>query len=88
MHRLIIMFITTMVAVFVLAVDILPGEELDTGAWMNLVMELRKQENRLDKNDRRFLAYMANWLDTEEMPPTLRQQRWLLDIKRRLDQRR
>jgi len=50
-----------------------------------LVTNLQGQAHRLDRTDRRFLAYMANTLALDDaMPPTLAQQRWLLDIDRRM----
>jgi hypothetical protein len=51
--------------------------------WYALVAELQKKD--LDAVDRRFVDWMANQLtvtDTE-VTPTRKQQRWLLDIKRR-----
>jgi hypothetical protein len=66
------------------AITMAHAEEHDHAAWFNLVMRLKAQEHRLDKNDRRFIDYMINWIDVEEMVPTARQQRWLLDIERRL----
>lgn len=64
----------------------LRSAERSVADWLKLTFELREQQHRLDRNDRRFIGYMINWLDVEEMPPTMRQQRWLLDIQRRLDQ--
>ena len=59
------------------------------GGWFHLVMELQAQEDQLDKTDRRFVNYMANYLSVTdiEIKPTAKQRRWLLDIKRRLDAR-
>lgn len=60
--------------------------ERSTDDWFRLVVECQTQEHRLDSTDRRFLRYMANELTAhEEAFPTPPQQRWLLDIKRRLN---
>jgi hypothetical protein len=53
--------------------------------WLELVVDLQKHEHKLDKNDRFFLRYMVNWLTADEhAEPTKAQQKWLLDIKRRV----
>jgi hypothetical protein len=51
--------------------------------WYALVAEL--QTKNLDAVDRRFVDWMANHLTATdvEIKPTRKQQRWLLDIKRR-----
>lgn len=52
--------------------------------WVKLVFELQADQ-RLDKVDRRFVDWMANHLTATDDPVevTAKQQRWLLDIKRR-----
>jgi hypothetical protein len=53
--------------------------------WLELVESLQKYEHKLDKKDRFFLRQMVNYLTLDEhAEPTKAQQRWLLDIKRRV----
>jgi hypothetical protein len=54
--------------------------------WWKIIAECQAQEDRLDADDRRFLREMANIMTIDGWEaPNSRQQRWLLDIKRRLD---
>jgi hypothetical protein len=54
--------------------------------WFRLVAEINMQSARLDRTDQKFIRYMLNSLSVDEDAyPTPAQQRWLLDIKRRLD---
>jgi len=54
--------------------------------WFLLAVELQEQSERLDRDDRRFVAHMVNRLALDDATvPTRAQQRWLLDIKRRMD---
>jgi hypothetical protein len=53
--------------------------------WFSLVTNLSAQQQRLDKDDQRFLRMMINVLTVDEhVEPNLLQQHWLLDIERRL----
>jgi hypothetical protein len=60
------------------------GEPVDY--WWKILAECQAQENRLDADDKRFVREMINiaTIDGWEAPNP-RQQRWLLDIKRRLE---
>jgi hypothetical protein len=60
--------------------------ERQSDDWLALAIELQDKADRLDRTDRRFIARMVNALALDDAPdPTPAQQRWLLDIKRRLD---
>ena len=53
--------------------------------WLKLVAIIEQHQDRLDEDDRHFVRYMANVLTLDQAAiPTAPQQRWLLDIKRRL----
>jgi hypothetical protein len=58
--------------------------------WFRIVIECEQQAHQLDQADRRFLRMMINQLTAhdEAVYPSSMQQRWLLDIKRRLDHKR
>jgi len=71
-----------------LVVASLASFERQSDDWLLLVMELQAKSDQLDRTDRRFVGYMANIMALDNAPdPTPLQQRWLLDIKRRLDRR-
>ncbi len=63
--------------------------ERTPGGWFDLVIELDINDEFFDKTDRRFVQHMINVLSAhEDAVPTPAQEKWLLDMKRRLDQRR
>jgi hypothetical protein len=69
-----------------IAVAVLASFDRQSDDWLALAIELQEQADRLDRTDRRFIARMVNTLALDNAPdPTPAQQRWLLDIKRRLD---
>jgi hypothetical protein len=54
--------------------------------WFQLTIDLQKYERRLDADDRKFIRYMINVLTVEEcVIPKPEHQKWLLDIKRRME---
>jgi hypothetical protein len=65
------------------------GRELTPNEWFALTIDLQKYEARLDADDRKFLRYMVNVLTIEpSVTPKPEHQRWLLDIKRRMERER
>ena len=57
--------------------------------WVRLVVELQSKQEQFDNDDRKFLARMINILTANEhVLPDAPQRKWLLDIERRLKNRR
>jgi len=53
--------------------------------WLKLVVEIDKNYDRLDNDERQFIRYMANYMTAKEIgEPTPPQQHWLRNIKKRL----
>jgi hypothetical protein len=54
--------------------------------WFQLVVELQNHQEQLDPEERRFVANVINRLTvSEDAMPTPEHQRWLLNIKARLN---
>jgi hypothetical protein len=55
--------------------------------WFLLVTQLQAQQHRLSKPHRQFLSEMANLMASgDDAMPSATQQKWLLTIKRRLEE--
>jgi hypothetical protein len=66
-----------------LAIRFARGETPDE--WFRLVIELQNRQEQLDPEERRFVANVINRLTVSENAiPTPEHQRWLLNIKARL----
>ena len=54
--------------------------------WFKLVTDIDAQRERLKPAHRKFISHMVNILAlSEDAKPTPQEQKWLLEIKRRLD---
>jgi hypothetical protein len=54
--------------------------------WFKLVTDIDAQRERLKPAHRKFIGHMVNVLAlSEDAKPTPQEQKWLLEIKRRLD---
>jgi hypothetical protein len=67
-------------------VAIAEGAERQSDDWFIMVVEIERHIEGLDRTDQRFVRAMVNKLTADlDATPTAPQQRWLLDIKRRID---
>ena len=64
-----------------------PLRSAESDEWFRLVTELQSKQDRLSKAHRQFVSEMANLMTAgDDAMPTKTQQKWLLTIKRRLEE--
>lgn len=74
----------TLWAAAILAVSAAPAER-SADDWFLLTINIERSIDKLDHEDQKFIRMMINKLTVDHIAtPTTAQQKWLLDIRRRL----
>jgi hypothetical protein len=70
----------------VMTIRVIAARSETPDEWFKLVATIEQHQDHLDEEDRQFIRYMTNVLTLDQaVMPTAAQQRWLLDIKRRME---